>query len=88
MRDTRNSEGVIRDENILAGSGCIHFIGGMRDSFEIVGRMRDLNSKSPFENLTRRGWDKDSESGEMKPKLGFKKPILEPSECVRMVRCN
>ena len=25
MRDTRNIEGVIRDENILAGSGCAHF---------------------------------------------------------------
>ena len=25
MRDTRNIEGEIRDENILAGSGCAHF---------------------------------------------------------------
>ena len=25
MRDTRNIEGGIRDEKILAGSGCAHF---------------------------------------------------------------
>ena len=25
MRDTRNVEGRIRDENILVGSGCAHF---------------------------------------------------------------
>ena len=25
MRDTRNIEGGIGDENILAGSGCAHF---------------------------------------------------------------
>ena len=25
MRDMRNIEGEIRDENILAGSGCAHF---------------------------------------------------------------
>ena len=25
MRDTRNVEGGIREENILAGSGCAHF---------------------------------------------------------------
>ena len=25
MRDTKNIDGEIRDENILAGSGCAHF---------------------------------------------------------------
>ena len=30
-------------------------IGGMQDSFEIVGGMRDLNDKWPCHNLTRRG---------------------------------
>ena len=25
MRDTRNIDAVIRDENILAGTGCAHF---------------------------------------------------------------
>ena len=28
MRDTRNTEGGIRDENILTGSGCAHFNWG------------------------------------------------------------
>ena len=32
-------------------------IGGMQDSFEIDGGMRDLNSKCPFEYLTRRDRD-------------------------------
>ena len=44
-------------------------IGGMWDNFKIDGRMRNLNSWLPFENLTRWDWDKDSESGRMKPKL-------------------
>ena len=48
-------------------------IGRMRDSSEIVVRMRDLNSKLPMEHLTRRDRDKDSESGGiyggMKPKM-------------------
>ena len=39
--------------------------GGMRESFEIVGGVRDLNGKRPFENLTRRDRDKDCESGGM-----------------------
>ena len=38
-------------------------IGGIRDSSEIVGGMRDLKSKLPLGNLTRRDRDKDSESG-------------------------
>ena len=46
MRDTRNIEGRIRDENILAGSECPYFIGaGMWDSFEIDNTMQDLISK-------------------------------------------
>ena len=46
MRDTRNVEGWIRDENILAGSRCAHFNWcRMRDSFEIDSGMRDLNNK-------------------------------------------
>ena len=40
-------------------------IGGMRDSFEIYSEMRDLNGKWPFENLTGRDREKDSESGGM-----------------------
>ena len=58
-------------------------IGGMRDSFEIDSGMRDLNSKWPFENLTRRDRYKDSESGEMTGwnqnlwrDAGFKRPIF------------
>ena len=45
MRDTRNVEGVIRDENILVESECTHFNWWDADRFEIVGGMRDLNSK-------------------------------------------
>ena len=44
-------------------------VGGMRDGFEIVGGMQDLNSKWSFENLIRRDRDKDSENGGMKLKL-------------------
>ena len=32
---------------------------------EIDGEMRDLNSRCPFENLTKRDGDKDFESGGM-----------------------
>ena len=39
--------------------------GEMQDSFEIDGGMQDLNSKWPFEKLTRRDLDKDSKSGGM-----------------------
>ena len=69
MNDTRNIESGIRDENSLTGSGCAHFNWWDGDSFEIDSGMRDLNSKWPFENLTRRDWDRDSESGGMKPNL-------------------
>ena len=68
-------------------------IGGMRDSFEIVGGMRDLNSKWPFENLTRRDRDKDSGSGGMAGwsqnkwwDAGFEKPILDPLRCMTQVK--
>ena len=68
MRDARNIHGGKQDENISAGSGCTHSfpaVGEMRDSFGIFGGMRDLNSKLPFENLTRRDRDKGFESGWM-----------------------
>ena len=39
--------------------------GRVWHSFEIDSDIRDLNSKWPFENLTRRERDKDSESGGM-----------------------
>ena len=38
-------------------------IGGIQDSFEIDGGMRDFDIKWPFESLTRWDRDKDSESG-------------------------
>ena len=47
MRDTRNIEGGIGMRSAIS-------TGGMRDSFEIGSRMRDLNSKWPFENFARR----------------------------------
>ena len=39
--------GLIRDENILAGSGCAHFNcwDAGYSSFEIVGGTRDFNDK-------------------------------------------
>ena len=40
-------------------------IVGMQDRSEIVGGMRDLNSKLPFVNLTRRDRDKDPENSGM-----------------------
>ena len=45
MKDTRNIERGIRDENSLTGSGCAHFNWWDGDSFEIDSGMRDLNSK-------------------------------------------
>ena len=45
MWDTRNVEGRIRDENILAGLGCAHFNWWAQDSFEIDSGMQDLNNK-------------------------------------------
>ena len=44
------------------GAAALISMGGMRDSFQIVGGMRDLNDKWPYENLTRCDLDKDSES--------------------------
>ena len=46
MQDTRNIEGGIRDENTLARSGCNHLINWWDAvSFDIVGRLQDLNDK-------------------------------------------
>ena len=43
----RKIEARTRDENISSGLGCAHFnnTGGMQDSSEIVGGMRELNNK-------------------------------------------
>ena len=55
MRDTRNiEEGYGMSISWRDRDALIMAIGGMRDSFENVGGMRDLNSKRPFGNLTRR----------------------------------
>ena len=73
MRDTRNIEGGIRDENILEGwIGMRSFQSlGCGIVLKMVGGMRDLNSKRPFENLTRWNREKDlnGRDGGMKPKL-------------------
>ena len=45
MRDTRNVEGGIRDEKSWRDRDALILIGGTRDSIEIDGGMRDLNSK-------------------------------------------
>ena len=54
-------------------------IGGMQDSSEIVGGMRDLNSKQPFVNLTRwieikllevAGWQDESKTSGGYPRGG------------------
>ena len=66
MRDTKNIDWGIRDDNILRDRNSLISIGGMRDRFEIVGGMRDLNGKRPFENLTRRNRDKAKTSGGMR----------------------
>ena len=83
MRDTRNIDGGIRYDKILSRSGCAHFNwwdAGL--SFEILGGIRDLNRKWPFESLTRRdginilkvaGWSQNYWRD-----AGFKKPVLDP----------
>ena len=48
-----------RDRDVLIS------IVGMWDSFELVGGMRDLNSKWPFVSLISWDREKDSESGGM-----------------------
>ena len=50
MLDTKNIDWGIRDDNILRDRNSLISIGGMRDSFKIVGGMRDLKGKRPFEN--------------------------------------
>ena len=48
MRDTRNSESGVRDENSLAGSGCTHFnskISGYMQFFAIL--LRERTKMSP-----------------------------------------
>ena len=68
MRDGRKIEaGCGIGEVSRAGYGMeTSSIGGMRDSFEIDSRMRDLNSKWPFIWFNKaRDRGKDSESGGM-----------------------
>ena len=45
MRDTRNIEGGYGIKISWRDRDALISIGGMRDSSEIVGGMRDLNSK-------------------------------------------
>ena len=70
MRDTRNIEGGMRDEISGGDAGWAHFNWWDARYFDINSGMRDLNSKWPFENLTRRDRNKVSETGGMKPKRG------------------
>ena len=44
IRDKRNTEGGIRDENISRDPDALISIGGMRDSFKIVGGILDENA--------------------------------------------